>query len=367
MNVIRKYLTLLLVGPFLVVATLLWLLTQGLHQFPLAVSQEDLGFDMPMAGPVNISQSLAATLDKDVFALTVVKTRAEADALLAAGTVKAALTFPPELTEDMFIKTDDPSYVLPNKIQLTVAGDNPLTKLFVVASLAESFVPVIAESGNFSADSLPIPIDFVPLIDGFANASTAMITTLMGFLASVLTGVFAMLAGRELRKTAALSPHPAAAMALGAISAFALTGTALYLALLSTAFVFLNLTLTAQLLVGSAVLFALLWACAALGLAAASNAPERAFAVIPFLIVPLFLGGILFPAELMPTWLQWLALVFPAHYGLAAAGNGALAHYPPTFAGDLSITLVFALLFTGGTLHGLTELKKETPKKEATV
>ncbi len=359
MKPVRKFATILMIAPFLIVATLLALLTQGLHQFPVAISQEDQGFDMPMAGLVNISASLAATVDPSVFAVTTVKTRAEADALLASGTVKAALTFPAELTEDMFIKTDDPSYVLPQKIRLTVSGDNPLTKVFVIASLAKGFLPVIAESGGASVDSLPIPLDFEPLLEGFSNAPTVLITTLLGFLASVLTGIFAMLAGRELTKTGLVSPRPAPPLALGAIASFALAGTVLYLALLATTFALVNLTLTADLFLGALTLVALLWAVAALGLAAATNAPERAFAVIPFLILPLFLGGIVFPAELMPVWLQWLALVFPAHYGLATAGNVALAHYPATFVADLSITLAFALLFTGGTIHGLTALKKE--------
>ncbi len=356
----RKFLGILLVAPLVIVTTLLWLLTQGLHSYPLAVSNEDAGFNLPGSGLVNVPETLVKTLDANVFRVTTVKTAAEAQALLANGTVKALLTFPKELTEDMFIKQDDPTYVLPAKIQIQVVGDNPLAKLEVIAALAKGFIPAIQENGGLSADSIPIPIDLGALADGFGSALPYLVATLLGLLTSVLTGIFSMLATRQRLADKAFAPKKAPLQALGHISSFALMGTVLYVGLVSVTWGFLSLSFTAELFWAAGLVFVLHWAVAGLGLAAGTNAGERAFAVVPFLILPLFFGGFLFPAELMPTWLQWLEFVFPAHYGLAAASAVQLGHYPSYFWLDITILSVFALAFTGGSVHGITQFKETT-------
>jgi len=358
MHALQKYLVGLVVGPLLVVTTLLLLLTQGLHQFPLAVSQEDTGFDMPAAGHVNIPESLAKTLDANVFALHPAKTAAEAQALFDSGSVKAMLSFPPGLSEDVFIKQDDSTYVFPAKIKLQVVGDNPLLKLAVVASLAKGFVPVIAQSGSFSADSLPIPIDLGALIDGFANAEPFMFATLFALLVSVLTGLFSLFATKARAKTGLLDPKKGASTALAHIVSFAVAGSVLYLSLLSITYWLLALPFTAGMFWASLVLFVFFWACAGLGQAAGSNVPERSIAIVPFLILPLFLGGIFAPVELLPTWFQWIEFIFPAHYALAAATNVEFAKLP-SFGWDLGLLFLFALIFTGGSIHGLTQTHKE--------
>ncbi|MEI6386114.1 MAG: ABC transporter permease [Spirochaetota bacterium] len=343
----KKHLAILLIAPLVLVSTLLLLLANGLHQYPLVVCNEDRGFDMPMAGPLNIPEKLVAGLDRKAFAVTELATPAEAEAFYKAGKARVLLTFPPELTQDMMIKVDDPSYVLPNKIRLEIASDNPLARLFVVAGIARGAVSTMAEAGGgISADSLPVPLDLESLIAGFGPAPGYMLTAILAFLAWVLTGVFAMLAISSIAKEGSLSFPAPLAPALALVLSFALAGWIEYLCLGWAASAILGAALPAQFLLGSLVLLLLLVAAAALGLAGGlASKPGHPNPVIPYLILPIFFGGFLLPLELLPTWLQWFPWIFPPFYGINAALAVELGRTTGFLPASIVITGLWAVLF----------------------
>jgi hypothetical protein len=321
LKAMAKPLAVLIVAPLALILTLFWLLGQGLHQYPVVVCNEDQGFDMPMAGHINMPDMVLKALDTTNFAITVTASPAEAKRLYDAGAAKLLLSFPAHLTEDMFIKQDDPSYEIPDLIKVEFAEVNPLARLFILGSVARTTLAAVSASGGgISASSLPIPVDLAGLAGGFAKAPAYIFLGIIGFLAWVLTGVLALSAAWGLRGL----DRPAGIGAAGGqavfILAFALAGWVFYLLLSWLGSLILGLGLPAAFFPGAGLVLALTATAAAMAFAAGLHAatPERSRVAIPFLILPLFFGGFLFPVELLPVWLQWLKFLFPPYYGLNA-------------------------------------------------
>jgi len=332
----------------------------GIHGYPIVVSNEDKGFDMPMAGYQNIPDKLIEALKTKAFTITTASTASEAQELYDAERVKGIICFPAELTENMMIKTSDPSYVLPDKIKLAIADSDPLTRIFVLSAIAKSCSSAIEEAGGvISTDSIPIPIDIEELAAGFSPATAYVFSALFGFICYVLTGIFALgtvvaLRSEKRRMTAMTKP----ADLLSFVLAFGTTGYALYLALVSTVFSILGVAIEASLYTGSLLVFVLLCTGPAIAAAVATNAPDARKArrpIIPYLILPLFLGGFLLPAELMPTWLQWIKFIFPPYYGLNAALAIELQESTRFLPWSILIACIWPLFFT---VLGLIGLKK---------
>jgi ABC-2 type transport system permease protein len=345
---IKRQLALLVVAPFLIIATLFLLLAQGLHQFPIAVFNGDKGFEMPMAGHLNIPETLVGGLNRDAFRVTVADSPTAAQALYDSGKARAILIFPAELTQNMMIKLDDPSYALPDKIRLQVAGDNPLERLFVMASIGKSSIAAIQDSGGgFSADSLPVPIDIEALVAGFESAPTYMLSIILGFLSYILAGILALFTALSLKKEGSFRGAPAFPTALAFVLAFGLAGWILYLALVSTIFALLGMALTLSIYLASTVILLLACAGSALALTVGTNAasPEQARPLIPYFILPIFVGGILFPVQLLPAWLQWLPFLFPPFYGLKAAAAVELGRNSSFLPWSIGLTGLWVLAF----------------------
>jgi len=357
----------LVLAPLAVVGLLLLLLGYGLHGFPLAVANEDAGFDMPMAGHLNIPDTLIKGLDTKAFAITRAATVAEAESLYASGKVKALLAFPADLTKNMMIKQDDPSYVIPDKFKLEVAGRNPLASLFVIAAIARSSLAAMADSGaGPTADSLPIPLDVDSLTAGFSAAQPYILGAVLGWLTWLLTGILALVTASSLRRSGAFAGVRALPYAALFVIVFALAGDLLYLGLSVEFALVLGLALPAGLL-PAALLDLLLFATAAgIGLAAATNAPspERARPAIAYLVLPILLGGFLFPPELLPTWLQWLPYLFPPHYGLAASVAAQTGNFDSTSALLAGATALWALAFLALSAKGLAVAEATSAKEQ---
>jgi hypothetical protein len=359
-RVIGKRLVMLVVTPLLVIVTLLLLLSNGLHHYPMVVCNEDQGFDMPMVGHLNVPETVVKALDARIFAITVVATPAEARKLYDEGRARVMLLFPAYLTEDVLIKQDDPGYAMPNKIVLQLAETNPLARIFALSAIGRTTMAALQESGSgLSLDSLPIPLDVKPLLDGFAKAQVYIYLALFGFYSWVLTGILSLQAARKLRGQPGLRPGADGILVQAAfITAFAVAGWVLYLSLAWLGFLIMGLSLPAGFMTGAVIVLLLLACAAALAFAAGFPAsrdwPGRV--VIPYLIMPLFLSGFLFPAELLPVWLQWLTFLFPPHYGLNAALAVQLDARLPTTAASIAGTACWLLGFWVLGLVGLRRL-----------
>lgn len=345
---LRKHLALLVLAPLLLIVLLFLLLGYGLHGYPIAVANEDAGFDMPMAGHLNIPDTLVAALDAKALAITKVGDAKAAQALYDAGKVKALLAFPADLTRNMMIKVDDPSYVLPERFTLEVRGDNPLEKLFVLATIARTSLKAMEESGSApSLDSLPIPLDAAPLAEGFGRAPAYMVSAVLGFVAWLLTGILALAALLSLRKEGGLAGIKAGRFGPGFVLAFGLAGWLLYIGLVFSVSAILGIAPGPSFLAGSLGFLLLFLAAAGIALAAGSNAPsaEAARPAIPYLVLPLFFGGFLLPAELLPGWLQWLPWIFPPFYGLPASLAFEAGRAGASAGWNLAATALWAGLF----------------------
>jgi hypothetical protein len=349
MMIIGKRLAVLIVVPLLVIVTLLLLLSKGLHQYPLAVCSEDQGFDMPMAGHLNVPETLVKALDAKAFAITTTATPAEARRLYDEGKAKVLLCFPAYLSEDIMIRRDDPTYVMPNKISFQLAETNPLARIFVLSAIGRTALAALQENGGgISLDSLPIPLDIQPLLEGFDKAPTYVFLALFAFVSWVLTGILSLQAARKLRGRAWLRPGSGGILGQAVfITAFAVAGWALYLCLALFGFLIMGMSLPAGFMAGAAIVLLLLACAAALAFAAGLSAHNARFSrpVYPFLILPLFFSGFLFPAELMPVWLQWIKFLFPPHYGLTAALAVQLDAVVPATAAYIAGTACWLLGF----------------------
>jgi Predicted membrane protein len=345
---IKKKLLALIFVPLVVIATLMLLFDNGLKRYPIVVCDEDQGFDMPMAGRVNIGQSLEAALRSPSFSLIHAVSPAEAKTLVEAGKAKAMLCLPAHLTEDLFIRMDDPSYVIEEKITLELQPANPLERILALSAIGRSCLGAIqAVAGDkLSLDSLPIPVELKGLIEGFKPAASYIPLALIGFVSYVLTGILSLLAAKDLRphrEELARSAFPAA---LVFVAAFALAGYLLYLGLLSAVALIFGLGLTTRMIEASAAVLLLLCVAPALSFAAGLAPDEaRTRPVVPFLILPLFFGGFILPVEILPTWLQWIEYLFPPFYGLGAALPLALGEPASEGAFRIAATALWALAF----------------------
>jgi ABC-2 type transport system permease protein len=343
----KAFLFRLLVAPLVILTILLLLLSHGLHGYPVAACSEDDGFDMPMVGHTNVSQTLLDSLDKRAFTVTVSKTPAEARALYEAGKAKALILFPSELTQEVMIRLDDPAYVIQNRVRIEIAADNPIARLLVLSTIAGGASKALADTGQgLSLDSLPLPVDVQGVLDGFARSQAYVITGFPGYIASLLTGIFALLAVSAARKKGLGALDRPMRESAGFILAFAAAGWLLYLGLAWVFSINLGVSLPARFLGGSLVLALL--TCASAGIALTLTVmPGRKGPnlTIPWLILPLFFGGWLWPVEIFPRWFQWFPWLLPGFHGLNATLGAEMGKATGLVPWQIAITGLLAILF----------------------
>jgi hypothetical protein len=343
----KMYLLRLLIAPLVILTILLLLLSHGLHGYPAAVCIQDEGFEMPMVGHTNVAQTLLDSLDKKAFTVTLAKTPDEARALFEAGKVKVLILFPQDFTQDVMIRLDDPTYVIQNRVRLEIASDNPIARLLVLSTIAGGASRALADAGQgLSLDSLPLPVDAQGVLDGFSRSQSYLITGFPGYIASLLTGIFALLAASAARKKGLGALDRPVRESAVFILAFAAAGWLLYLGLAWVLSINLGVGLPARFLGGSLVLALL--TCASAGIALALTVmPSRKGPnlTIPWLILPLFFGGWLWPVEIFPRWFQWFPWLLPGFYGLNAALGVEMGKAAGLVSWQIALTGLLAVLF----------------------
>ena len=199
------------------------------------------------------------------------------------------------------------------------------------------------------------PLDIEVLASGFGGAGSYMLSGILGFLAYLLTGIVSLLALLSLRKEGRLAGIGVGRFASTFVLSFGLAGWILYLGLALSVSAILGIALAANFLPASLVLLLLFSTAAGLALAAGTNAPstDHARALIPYLILPLFFGGFLFPVELLPAWLQWLPWIFPPSYGLPAALALGASRSAAWIYWSIGISAVWAAAFLALGMVGL--------------
>jgi hypothetical protein len=343
---IKNKLVLLILAPSLIIITILLLVTSGIHRYPLAVYSADVGFDMPTAGHMNISETLIKALDTSAFSLKQAKSPEEATRLYDSGAVKGMILFPEYFTEDLMIRMSDPSYEMEGKIVLRIADANPIARVIALSSVLKAAASAVAaQGGGLSLDSVSLPIDAKELVSGFAIAPAYIVQVLLGFIAYVITGIMALRAARDLReerRRIALRPFGSSALFT---AAFALSGSLMYLSVVGAASAILGFGMNSRMLLAAAIVFALLCSSAALAFAAGIGSKASAGRVIPYFVLPLFFGGVILPIELLPIWLQWIKYIFPPYYGLGASMSIATRTPDRDLAFKIIATCVWALAF----------------------
>lgn len=341
-DIIRRAVMLAL-APLVVILTLVLIFKVGVHAVPVAVYNADKGIDMPMMGHVAIPDTILSSVRKGLI-ITNVTSRDAGNKLIAEHRVRAYFEFPEDLTREMMIRMDDPSYIMTSKIGITLTKGNPLVNAGIVAQLGQAFLKNMKSSGA----PLPIPVDINGVISSIGNPGDYMMTVLLGFLAFVLTGVFTATALIAIRKSDTFAQSGISrASVCTLITIFTAAGTTMLAGLTVGIYLLIGAPLHAPVLIAMAFSIVLIATAAALAAAIGLHAPktEDAFRIIPLLILPLFFGGFLVPAESMPVWLRFIQYIMPPSYALKAGALIAMQQASPYFISNVCIAVALPLVF----------------------
>jgi ABC-2 type transport system permease protein len=337
-----KVLAAFIAAPAVLVFLIVLMLMGGVRGLPLAVVNQDSGVDMPFMGHVSIPDQFLKSLDAKAYKVITLSNEAEGVALVKKGKAYGVLVFPPDLSKEMLIKADDPSYEVQGKIKLRTDQSRTTAAALLQLGIMNGFMKLATAQGGKS----PMPLDTSdPVFGKDLQLPDFLIPGILILLSFLLTLVgTAVLGGQAYRQSAARVPAKisgvftvflaASAVQLGLL--FAAAAPLLGLHFLGNAgFVLLALLLflIAESAIGS--LFAVI-----------SGGPEYAPLAAVIGVLPILFGNVLLPIELLPYWLRPLKFLMIPYYGADAFRNVTLRVLPlRESAADLIVLAGFAVLF----------------------
>lgn len=318
----RRSLALILIAPLFAMFVFGLAFGGSLHDLEVVVANADRGVVLPPTNvTVQFSETILAELDPDVLVLREVGSAQEAAAEVEEGHAWGAIIFPENFSQDVqaTLSTGIPQGNRTILLRLDQSNVNVAQAIqqelqTALRSLALSLgqtPPVVLDASQPIYGEGAVFMDFfAPGIIVMAIYMMTTLLTLLSFVAERTSGTLSRLLASPLTEGELVAGYALAFGAIGTLqAAFLLTVAKLVFEIITIGSLVLAFALVALLAIASQSLGILL--------SAAARREAQAVQFIPFIILPVFLlSGIIYPLEVLPSWLVPFAYAIPATYAV---------------------------------------------------
>jgi ABC-2 type transport system permease protein len=320
----RRTVALMFIAPILAMCVFGVAFSGDVKDVHVVVVNQDEGFQPPgIPTSVSISNMIISNFDKDVLKLDYVDTVEEGVQRVEKGGAYGVIVFPPNFTQDVYSRIQNPSSTTSTTIQVMLDKSNVNVANAVSKAVGDAVLKTMNETGN----AAPVTVDasnaiyaknakfmdfFVPGIMAFVVFLMTTLLTLISFVGERTSGNLERLQATPLRESE---------IVVGYAIAFSIIGMLQSIILLVIGITVFNIMIVGHLALAFLVIALLAIVSLSLGIMLSSLAKREAQAIqfFPIIVLPTFLlAGIFWPVEAIPSWLRPLSYAIPPSYAVDA-------------------------------------------------
>jgi ABC-2 type transport system permease protein len=320
----RRLLALMFVAPVLAMFVFGLAFSGDVKDVSVVVVDNDEGFQVPGSpATMYISQMIVSNFDEEVLTVHYVDGVEAGTRRVEEGEAYALIVFPEHFSEDVYLKTQDPSYTGSTTIEVRQDKSNVNVANAVTKSVGDAVLKTMEDAGG----EAPITLDtedaiygkdakfmdfFVPGIMSFAVFLITTLLTLVSFVGERTSGNLERLLATPLRESEIVTGYAIAFTVVGMLQ------TTILLVIGVTVF---DIMIVGNIMLAFLVIVLLAIVSLSLGILLSSLAKREAQAVqfFPIIVLPTFLlAGIFWPVEAIPSWLRPFSYLIPPTYAVDA-------------------------------------------------
>jgi len=304
----------LLIMPFLLVLFMGLIFGGGVREVPVGVVNKDRGLSIPLMGEVSVSVQILKNIDSKMIKIVEVGDESEGLELLKRGKINALVVFPEGLTEEIFLKVEDPAYQMESKIKISFDKSRMISSSVIMSSLMKAFFGIAKQ--NFG--SSPLPIDLGEILSfsdvSFGDFFIPGIVSLFMFLMVSVLSAFVFVQDKFALNLQRYNPTAVGLFYILFLSFISFLSIVL---VFSVAIPLFDMQLEASIWIPALAFFIFSIASVSIGIFPATLSSDIFGAIrFPALvgILGIFFGDVLLPMEAMPSWMRPIVYIFPQHY-----------------------------------------------------
>jgi ABC-2 type transport system permease protein len=318
---------------------------------PILVDNQDVGYTITTrqnSTTLNFGNSVLSSLQLDDRVEVNLGSYAQGKAGVDTGTYYAAVTFPANFSQDLFLRNTGQN--LNASITVYIDGTNPTIEATVLAALQSSLQNTLGSGGvvvdeQFAFGGIQFSgVDVsIPAVIGLVLTQVVLLISIITLVKETTSGVLSRLYATPLSAFERLLGFSFALLILG----IGMTGVVLFIGLVIFGAIVQGSLI---LLFFGAVLFALLNIFLAVFLSNFAKNELQAVQMVPLITLPsMALSGMLIPVSSFPGWVQTIAQFVPMYYanklfeGIMLKGYG-IGNLAPEFIIIGGIAILFFVM-----------------------
>jgi ABC-2 type transport system permease protein len=320
----RRLLALMFVAPVLAMFVFGLAFSGDVKDVSVVVVNNDERFQVPGSpATIYISEMIVSNFDEEVLNVDYVDSVEAGIRRVEEGEAYALIVFPEHFSEDVYLKTQDPSYTGSTTIEVRQDKSNVNVANAVTKSVGDAVLKTMEDAGG----EAPITLDtedaiygkdakfmdfFVPGIMSFAVFLITTLLTLVSFVGERTSGNLERLLATPLRESEIVT---------GYAIAFTVVGMLQTIILLVIGVTVFDIMIVGNIVLAFLVIVLLAIVSLSLGILLSSLAKREAQAIqfFPIIVLPTFLlAGIFWPVEAIPSWLRPFSYLIPPTYAVDA-------------------------------------------------
>ena len=369
----RRTLAFILVMPLLMILIFGYTFGGDVSGVKVALINQDGGIQpinvpgIPFSQDLFLADNVTAFLDTTTLSLQPSNDPKLARKQVDDGTMWAAIIFPENFSENFIVSLSQPGSAARPLVEVYLDGSNPTIASAVLRTVSlaiQETMRMLARTLNLSQTNASLTMDpvyaygggntrfidyFAPGVISFAIMMVTTMITIILFVNERRTGTLQRLL---------VSPAKESEIVVGYSLAFATIGLVQSIVVLVAAIVIFNISVVGNIFLALLVVMLIGFGHQGLGILLSAGARNELQAIqfVPLILFPsILLGGLFWPIESIPSYLQPLSYVIPLRYGIDAERSIMLRGWG---LGQVWIDIVVLVVFAMLTITGSVLLLK---------
>jgi ABC-2 type transport system permease protein len=322
---------------------------------------------IPFSQGLFLADNVTAFLDTTTLSLQPSNDPKLARKQVDDGTMWAAIIFPENFSENFIVSLSQPGSATRPLVEVYLDGSNPTIASAVLRTVSlaiQETMRMLSRTLNLSQTNASLTLDpvyaygggntrfidyFAPGVISFAIMMVTTMITIILFVNERRTGTLQRLL---------VSPAKESEIVVGYSLAFATIGLVQSIVVLVAAIVIFNISVVGNIFLALLVVMLIGFGHQGLGILLSAGARNELQAIqfVPLILFPsILLGGLFWPIESIPSYLQPLSYVIPLRYGIDAERSIMLRGWG---LGQVWIDIVVLVVFAMLTITGSVLLLK---------
>jgi len=369
----RRTLAFILVMPLLMILIFGYTFGGDVSGVKVALINQDRGIQpinipgIPFSQGLFLADNVTAFLDTTTLSLQPSNDPKLARKQVDDGTMWAAIIFPENFSENFIVSLSQPGSATRPLVEVYLDGSNPTIASAVLRTVSlaiQETMRMLSRTLNLSQTNASLTLDpvyaygggntrfidyFAPGVISFAIMMVTTMITIILFVNERRTGTLQRLL---------VSPAKESEIVVGYSLAFATIGLVQSIVVLVAAIVIFNISVVGNIFLALLVVMLIGFGHQGLGILLSAGARNELQAIqfVPLILFPsILLGGLFWPIESIPSYLQPLSYVIPLRYGIDAERSIMLRGWG---LGQVWIDIVVLVVFAMLTITGSVLLLK---------